>query len=198
MKKSIIHYSLSCTEQPTAKRRLPAIFLVVPNRTPEWEQLFLHKGALYTFDREMPESVVVKCILLLYTRYRSVEREEDILSELSRVLLRCGFAPKHRGYSCLMESVYFVHSQPLLGSSLTKRVYPFIAKKLGTSQTRVEKNVRDAIRHAWENGGAHMIPSLLGCPPGRLPSNGQVIACLCEYLRDNTKTRNAAQPYSTV
>lgn len=166
--------------------RRPAIFLCLEERTPNWEQIFLQRGVMYVFDKAMSEKNIVSCVMHLYTLYRSVEREEEMFPELMRLMRECGFSPRHKGYACIVDSIRLIYQQPEYGQSLTKKVYPYIAKKQGTKPARVEKNIRDAIRHAWEKGNQGAIRECLGMrgDSDKPPSNGKLISTLCERLRE--------------
>lgn len=186
---------LDQVDQVSLPRR-PALFLSLEERSPNWEHYFLRKGALYVFDKSLGEAALVECIMQISTRHRNAEREEELLPELVRIMRRCCLSPRHRGYACILDSVQLLYHQPGYGQSLTKKIYPYIAKKNFTTNTRVEKNIRDAIHHAWNNGGQDVIPEYLGCGRGKVPSNGQLIACICEKLRETLNIREL--PYTTV
>lgn len=61
-------------------------------------------------------------------------------------LMRLGIAPHHRGFTYLEQAVALWYP----GVQLTKEVYPAIAKANRTSYAAVEKNVRQAIKKAWD------------------------------------------------
>jgi len=164
----------------------PAIFVCLEYRTPGWEQLFLRKGAMYVFEKSMSEMNIADCIMNLYSLYRNMEQQEKLFPELARLLRDCGFSPKHRGYSCIVESVQMlIQDGNVAHKSLTKKVYPYVARKQSTTPVRVEKNIRDAIRHAWEQENKRILLQLLGLDDGQKPpSNGKLLSSICERLRE--------------
>lgn len=175
--------------------RRPAIFVCLENRTSSWEQLILRKGAMYVFDKTMSERNIVSCVIHLYSLYYSVEREEKLFPELVRLLRDCGFSPQHRGYACIVDSVQMLLKEVEYYQSLTKKVYPHIARKQSTTPIRVEKNIRDAIRHAWSKGDRQAIQKYLGFGDDeKPPSNGKLISSICERLRETLYEKE----YSTV
>lgn len=171
----------------------PALFVCAEDKTPEWERHFLQRGALYVFGREMDEHMVVECAIQLYYRYCSASQEEEMQPELIRLLRECCFEPRHKGYTCIFDSVCLVLQQPSFSQSLSKKIYPHVAEKQKTTVTRVEKNIRDAIRNAWERGGDQVMPLHLGCGGERAPSNGQLIYSLCETMRENMLKRDRVE-----
>lgn len=169
---------------PSVLQVKPAIFLSLGGRTPGWERFFLKMGAMYVFDQAMGEAVIVECMLGLYSLYRWTERTEELLPELVQILRDCRISSRHRGYACIFDSVQLIYHQPGYMQSLTKKIYPHVAKLYDTTASRVEKNIRDAIRNAWENGGKAPMCELLGCGDTKPPSNGQLIGAVCEKLRE--------------
>ena len=160
----------------------PAVFVYLNQRTNHCEQTLLRKGVMYVFGNHMQENIMVDCIMNLYTLYFSLIREEGVRSELIRLLRDCQISPRHKGYSCICDSVLLMFSSGDYCQSLTKKIYPLVAQKQGATAERVEKNLRDAIRSGWTSGGRSSIPLLLGCGRDKPPTNGEFISCVCEKL----------------
>lgn len=79
--------------------------------------------------------------------------------------------------------------------SVTKCIYPEVAKRFGGTATQVEKAIRDGIRAAWKNGDQALWQ--LYFPPGRdgrleCPSNEVFIARIAGALRQKTRLK---RPY---
>ena len=73
----------------------------------------------------------------------------------------------------------------LLGA-ITKELYPAIAKKNGTTPSRVERAIRHAIEVAWNRGKIETIDQLFGYTvqhdKGK-PTNSEFIALISDKLR---------------
>jgi two-component system response regulator (stage 0 sporulation protein A) len=110
------------------------------------------------------------------------DRKERVTPELVRILRKCCISPRHRGYACIFESVELMFYQEDSDQPLTKKIYPNVAKKQGTTAVRVEKNIRDAIRGGWEKGGREAMSDILGCGREKPPTNGEFISCACEKM----------------
>lgn len=71
------------------------------------------------------------------------------------------------------------------GVSITKEIYPAVAKQFGTTPSRVERAMRHAIESAWERGDYHTIESVFGgsvsADKGK-PTNGDFIARMAVYF----------------
>ena len=72
---------------------------------------------------------------------------EDPQSRVSGILLALGLRPKLRGFACLREAVLLSAHEEYL--SVTKVLYPEVAKRCGCQSVHVERNIRSAIDAAW-------------------------------------------------
>ena len=68
-------------------------------------------------------------------------------SQVSGLLLALGVRPKLRGFACLREAVLLSAREEHM--SVTKVLYPEVAKRCGCRSTHVERNIRSAIDAAW-------------------------------------------------
>ena len=59
-----------------------------------------------------------------------------------------GVSTKLRGYAYLREAVLLMIQNPM--QSITKELYPGVAKQFSSTPTQVERSIRNAIQHAWE------------------------------------------------
>ena len=71
-------------------------------------------------------------------------------------------------------------------NSITKILYPTIAKKFATTPSRVERAIRHAIEVAWSRGRMDTIDEMFGytinCRKGK-PTNSEFIALIADKLR---------------
>lgn len=72
---------------------------------------------------------------------------QDPNSQVSGLLLTLGVRPKLRGFACLREAVLLSIREEHM--SVTKVLYPEVAKRCGCRSTHVERNIRSAIDAAW-------------------------------------------------
>ncbi len=66
---------------------------------------------------------------------------------ISNILLHLGFATKLRGYNYLREAVLLMIRDP--AQSITKELYPAVAKRCNATALQVERSMRSAIVSAW-------------------------------------------------
>jgi len=71
-------------------------------------------------------------------------------------------------------------------NSITKQLYPSIAKAYNTTPSRVERAIRHAIEVAWGRGQVDVIDSLFGYTVSHgkgKPTNSEFIAMIADKLR---------------
>ena len=71
-------------------------------------------------------------------------------------------------------------------NSITKQLYPSVAKKYETTSSRVERAIRHAIEVAWDRGDVDILNSYFGYTihnsRGK-PTNSEFIAMIADKLR---------------
>ena len=80
------------------------------------------------------------------------------------------------------EMVY--NNIEILGS-ITKVLYPVVAKKFKTTSSRVERAIRHAIEVAWNRGRIDVINTMLGIRAyigNEKPTNGEFIALIADKM----------------
>lgn len=65
-------------------------------------------------------------------------------------LLSLSISPKHNGYAYLTEAILLLAEAP--GQSVTKELYPAVARICGCGSSHVERSVRNALEVAWKHG----------------------------------------------
>lgn len=95
--------------------------------------------------------------------------------------------PAHiKGYAFLREAIQMVYSDVELLGSVTKILYPDIAKKYNTTPSRVERAIRHAIEVAWNRGNYDLISKTFGYTVHHLkskPTNSEFIAMIADKIR---------------
>ena len=129
-----------------------------------------------TKDTAVPEKEVVLPAFLT----RDLEKDvTDMIHEIG--------VPAHiKGYQYLREAIMMsVEDVEMLGS-ITKVLYPTIAKKYQTTPSRVERAIRHAIEVAWSRGRMETLDALFGYTintgKGK-PTNSEFIALIADKIR---------------
>ena len=90
-----------------------------------------------------------------------------------------------RGYQFLREGIKLAVDNPPIINAITKSLYPSIAKKFGTTSSKVERAIRHAIEVAWNRGKIENINSVFGVKvynSSEKPTNGEFIALLADKM----------------
>ena len=95
--------------------------------------------------------------------------------------------PAHiKGYQYLRDAIIMCVNDMDLLNSITKALYPSIAKKYVTTPSRVERALRHAIEVAWSRGKMDTIYSLFGYTinsgKGK-PTNSEFVALIADKIR---------------
>lgn len=114
-----------------------------------------------------------------------INASKAIDERLSNIFIRAGIPPHIKGYQFLRESVKLAIADPDLINSITKKLYPTVAKIYGTSASKVERAIRHAIEVAWNRGKIENINAIFGIKiynKGEKPTNGELIALVADKV----------------
>ena len=71
--------------------------------------------------------------------------------------------PAHiKGYQYLREAIILTINDMEMINAVTKVLYPEVAKKFGTTPSRVERAIRHAIEVAWDRGDIEVLQKFFG------------------------------------
>ena len=104
--------------------------------------------------------------------------------KLDDILLELGHDDFNAGTALLRKSVRAYEP----GMSITKELYPGIARSVGSSAARVERNIRHSIEKAWQRCPHEVQIKYFGSsinPETGKPTNGEYIARLRRLTRDS-------------
>ena len=99
--------------------------------------------------------------------------------------------PAHiKGYQYLREAIILAVNDDEIMNSVTKLLYPTVAKTFKTTPSRVERAIRHAIEVAWDRGDVDVLNSYFGYTiqnsRGK-PTNSEFIAMISDKLKLNLK-----------
>lgn len=113
-------------------------------------------------------------------------KQIDIETSITNIMHDIGVPAHIKGYLYLREAIYMVYMDIELLGSITKILYPDIAKKYNTTASRVERAIRHAIEVAWNRGNIDSITELFGYTINvtkAKPTNSEFIAMVADKLR---------------
>ncbi|MHA6251019.1 sporulation transcription factor Spo0A [Oceanobacillus sp. CAU 1775] len=121
---------------------------------------------------------------------KKVEKKLDLESSITNIIHEIGVPAHIKGYMYLREAITMVYNNIDLLGSITKILYPEIAKKFNTTASRVERAIRHAIEVAWSRGNIDSISALFGYTINiskAKPTNSEFIAMVADRLRLENK-----------
>ncbi len=104
---------------------------------------------------------------------------------ISNLFLAMGIPAHIKGYQYLREAIKLVIEKPEMIGGITKELYPAIARRFGTTSSKVERAIRHAIEVAWSRGRVDTLNKAFGCEvakPDEKPTNGEFIALIADKL----------------
>ncbi len=104
---------------------------------------------------------------------------------LSNIFITVGIPAHIKGYHYLREAVKLTVENPDIINSITKRLYPAVAARFGTSPSKVERAIRHAIEVAWNKGKIENVNHIFGIKvysANDKPTNGEFIALVADKL----------------
>lgn len=113
-------------------------------------------------------------------------KKKNLDASITSIIHEIGVPAHIKGYLYLREAISMVYNDIELLGSITKVLYPDIAKKFNTTASRVERAIRHAIEVAWSRGNIDSICSLFGYTVSMTkakPTNSEFIAMVADKLR---------------
>ncbi|HEY8500089.1 MAG TPA: sporulation transcription factor Spo0A [Clostridia bacterium] len=117
-------------------------------------------------------------------------KPSSLENRITQIMRDVGVPAHIKGYQYMRDAVMLVIEDIELISSVTKRLYPELARRYRTTPSRVERAIRHAIEVAWTRGQVDTIHELFGytinTKKGK-PTNSEFIAMIADKLRLETK-----------
>jgi two-component system response regulator (stage 0 sporulation protein A) len=118
----------------------------------------------------------------------------DLEVMVTEIIHQIGVPAHIKGYHYLRDSIIMAVKEPDIINSITKQLYPGVAKKNSTTPSRVERAIRHAIEVAWDRGDVDVLNAYFGYTihNGRgKPTNSEFIAMISDKLRLKLKTSSS-------
>lgn len=112
--------------------------------------------------------------------------DDDLEVVITDIIHQIGVPAHIKGYHYLREAILLSVEDKEMLESVTKVLYPTVAKKFNTTASRVERAIRHAIEIAWDRGDLDTINSFFGYTVNTCkgkPTNSEFIALITDKLR---------------
>ncbi len=114
------------------------------------------------------------------------EERHEMETQVTKIIHQIGIPAHIKGYQYLRTAILMTIRDNEIINSVTKVLYPSVAKKYQTTTSRVERAIRHAIEVAWDRGDIDTLNSYFGYTiqnsRGK-PTNSEFIAMIADNLR---------------
>lgn len=129
-----------------------------------------------------------------YNAYESKKEylERNLETDVTNIIHEVGVPAHIKGYQYLRDAIIMSVNDMEMLNSITKILYPTIAKRHQTTPSRVERAIRHAIEVAWSRGKMDTIDELFGYTVSNgkgKPTNSEFIALIADKIRLEYKNR---------
>ena len=118
--------------------------------------------------------------------------ERNLEADITGMIHDIGIPAHIKGYQDLRDAIMMSVDDKEMLNSITKILYPSIAKQHGTTPSRVERAIRHAIEVAWSRGKVDTIDELFGYTvhngKGK-PTNSEFVALIADKIRLEQKMK---------
>ena len=147
------------------------------------------RGGAYCMLKPCRMSTVLERVRQLASAQTAEEEQEDAARALERrvtaIIHEIGVPAHIKGYQYLREAIILVVNDMDTINAVTKVLYPAVAKKFGTTASRVERAIRHAIEVAWDRGDLEILQKYFGYTVNGAkgkPTNSECIAMIADRI----------------
>ncbi len=150
-------------------------------------------GADYFLTKPSRGQAVVERIRLLRNSATVTPKAYQNMETLVTSIIHEIGVPAHiKGYQYLREAILIAVDDMDVINAVTKVLYPEVAKRYGTTASRVERAIRHAIEVAWDRGDLETLQKYFGYTVSNAkgkPTNSEFIAMIADRLQLQRKER---------
>ena len=114
-----------------------------------------------------------------------MRNEPSLEAVVTDIIHEIGVPAHIKGYQYLREAIILTINDMDIINAVTKVLYPEVAKKFGTTPSRVERAIRHAIEVAWDRGDIETLQKFFGYTVSNIkgkPTNSEFIAMIADCL----------------
>ena len=173
----------------------PMVMAMSSFDNPRLEKETLDAGASYYFLKPFDINTMAERIIQLSgwkNEISPVVVKDNVVTDpelelmVTEIIHQIGVPAHIKGYHYLREAIILSVKNSDIITSVTKLLYPTVAKTYNTTSSRVERAIRHAIEVAWDRGDIDVLNSYFGYTiqndRGK-PTNSEFIAMISDKLR---------------
>ena len=190
-------------EQIKNEGKSKTLFIVISSNSNEsFMESAFELGASYFMLRPFTKESLINRVKQTYNlsnkqitngNYMNAKNYDNCLeSDVTNIIHEIGVPAHIKGYQYLRDAIIMSVNDNEMLNSITKILYPSIAKQHKTTPSRVERAIRHAIEVAWSRGKMDTIDELFGytvCNGKGKPTNSEFVALIADKIRLEYKFR---------
>lgn len=177
------------------KRDRPMVMVFSAYDNSKLEAEVIKAGATYFFLKPFDYGMLAERIIK-FSGWKSdvkpiaikegVMTDHDLEIMITEIIHQIGVPAHIKGYHYLREAITLSIKNEDVINSITKILYPTVAKKFQTTSSRVERAIRHAIEVAWDRGDLDILNAYFGYTINNnrgKPTNSEFIAMIADKIR---------------
>lgn len=178
-------------ELPSVPKR---IVLTAVSRESVVEQALERGADFYMLKPCSDEALMEQMRILCFGEAAQDSAALALERTVTTIIQEIGVPAHIKGYQYVREAIVLAVQDIEVINAVTKVLYPAVAKRFGTTPSRVERAVRHAIETAWDRGDLETLQSYFGYTVNSAkgkPTNSEFIAMIADRIRLRMKVRSA-------
>ena len=143
-------------------------------------------GASYFLPKPCEVGALLDRMQSVFEQPATPEQHAAALKNMVTSVIHEIGVPAHiKGYQYLREAIIIAVNDMEVINAVTKVLYPAVAKRFGTTPSRVERAIRHAIEVAWDRGDLETLQKYFGYTVSNAkgkPTNSEFIAMIADRL----------------
>ena len=167
----------------------PLVMVMSNFDNPNLEREAMAAGADYYFLKPFDAAAIARRIQSLCGDHAEAAMRRtpsNLEMQVTEIIHQIGVPAHIKGYQYLRDAILMAIEDDSIINAVTKRLYPAVAKKHGTTSSRVERAIRHAIEVAWDRGDVDTLTAYFGYTihneRGK-PTNSEFIAMISDKFR---------------
>ncbi len=167
----------------------PLVVVMSNFDNPNLEREAMAAGADYYFLKPFDAAAIARRIQSLCGDHAEAAMRRtpsNLEMQVTEIIHQIGVPAHIKGYQYLRDAILMAIEDDSIINAVTKRLYPAVAKKHGTTSSRVERAIRHAIEVAWDRGDVDTLTAYFGYTihneRGK-PTNSEFIAMISDKFR---------------
>ena len=173
------------------------IYEAIKNETPD---VVIIEAVMPNLDaieliKKIQDSSYKKPQFIVTSSYENSFIDPNLEIIVTDIIHQIGVPAHIKGYHYLREAIIQSVNDKEMLESVTKLLYPAVAKKFSTTPSRVERAIRHAIEIAWDRGDLDILNSFFGYTVNTgkgKPTNSEFIALITDKICLKYKTTISA------